>query len=562
MKGFTFSTATVTFAVALCATSVAAQLRESLQTKRIIGAQGTQMVSFFDGDFDPVDWDTTVTGLGSSIASTEADGGNPDSFRQLSMTVAPDENAVNHQLFLKAVYTPATQGPIESVRISYDVKRVSSTHAGATQISRGVSVQQNGVIYRYFGGVTVSTDWEPFEVEDIVPLIPQIDWVDGSQITFGFHNSVSTTVQGFTIVGGYDNFSVEITPSPGPVERLGQTHRIVVNDLGNRRHNRIAVTPDRKNLIINRDISAERFSGVTVVDLETGEISSLLFPEEGRSNGLAIDPQGDRAYVAHTKTSGSIETAGRNRVDCVDITTRPPTLERSLVPEPSLSTQGVTDVAVDPEGKRLYIADRGGARVHVFDIDRDSLTQFEQLASVQVQGVVTSVSVTPDGSRVYAANRNNGTVACIDTSDHTLGGAACGGIDLIPLSFQMGANLTFGAVAPDGKRAYFVYQQAEPCIAVVNTDPDDALFQQEIPGSPISTTAESLFSVALNQDRSLLYTVATNKKELLVIDTRNLKQVQRVTLQVNGIPGPRNRSTGRVRSAGKPDHLLSSQPAG
>ena len=53
---------------------------------------------------------------------------------------------------------------------------------------------------------------------------------------------------------------------------------------------------------------------------------------------------------------------------------------------------------------------------------------------------------------------------------NTLGGPACGGVDLIPLSLRANANLTFSAVAPDGKRAYFVYQLTDPCVAVVNID--------------------------------------------------------------------------------------------
>lgn len=173
-------------------------------------------VTFFDGEFDPTSYSSTITGSGSSFAITEHSGGNPGAFRRISLTVEPFQSVKNVQLFLNAVYTPESQGPVQSVQVSYDICRVFTTHPGATQIAKGISVQQDSVIYSYNAGVTTSMAWEPFTVSDITPFFPQVNWTDGNQITFGFFDSVGTSEQGFTLDGGYDNFTVEISPVPLP----------------------------------------------------------------------------------------------------------------------------------------------------------------------------------------------------------------------------------------------------------------------------------------------------------------------------------------------------------
>ena len=359
-----------------------------------------------------------------------------------------------------------------------------------------------------------------------------------------------------SVVAGMVSLLLVLAAAPSPVQggkgsegapRLGQTYSLLINDIEGRGHGRIALTPDRSKLVLNRQLrNPNNFPrpGISVVDLQTEEFSSLILPEEGWISGLAIDPSGRRAYVSISRTAGSSPTQGRNRVDCINITTQPPTFERSLFPFPSGSAFGPIDVAIHPLGTRLYMADRGNLRVQGFDIQEGSQTQFSQVASVPVGGQVASVLVTPDGSRVYAANRTESNVACIDTSDNSLGGPACGGVTHIPVSVGPSSSATFGVASPDGKRAYFIYNLGRPCVSVVNIDPQDSdsedgngIFQQEIPGSPIPTTGERLETLAISDDGAYLYTLALNKDELLVIDTKNLKQVQRVTLQVPGGPG-------------------------
>ena len=173
-------------------------------------------ITFFDGDFNPTDYSSIVTGSGSSTAITEPSGGTPGAYRRVSLTVEPFQSVWNVQLFLNAVYTPKDQGPIQSVQVSYDIRRVFTTHPHATQIHKGISVEQDSVIYSYFGGNSTSTTWEPFAVSDIIPFFPQVNWSDGNQIMFGFYDAVGTSEQGFTLDGGYDNFTVEISPVPLP----------------------------------------------------------------------------------------------------------------------------------------------------------------------------------------------------------------------------------------------------------------------------------------------------------------------------------------------------------
>ena len=175
-----------------------------------------ETVTFSTGEFVDSEWSTNISGTGSSEASTQPTGGNHGAFRRVSLTVDLSQNVVNRQLWNVAVFTPATQGPVSSVSVSYDLARVFTSNPGATQVSKGIAVQQDGVLYGLTTGVSTAAPptWESFSVTDIVPLFPAVNWTNGNQITFGFQNAVSTSQVGFTIDGGYDNFSVTVNFDP------------------------------------------------------------------------------------------------------------------------------------------------------------------------------------------------------------------------------------------------------------------------------------------------------------------------------------------------------------
>ncbi len=202
-----------------------------------LGNMVTQSVQFYDGDFAPGDYITLTSGTGQSVAGTDPSGGNPGSFRRISITLDPYEGAQNVQLYKPAEFTPATQGPITSVSVSYDIRRVFTSHPWATWVMEGIAVQQltqggpnseNGdgdpvpVLHTYQAGVVQSTEWQHLEILDIVPLFPGVNWTDGGTITFGFYDYNATMETPFTLDAGYDNFRVGISyvPEPGALSLL------------------------------------------------------------------------------------------------------------------------------------------------------------------------------------------------------------------------------------------------------------------------------------------------------------------------------------------------------
>ena len=177
-----------------------------------------ETVTYSTGDFVSAQWSSVISGTGTSVASTEPSGGRPGAYRRVSLTVGPHQDVANWQLWSVAVYTPARQGPVTSVSLSYDLSRVYTSNPGATQIAKGIAVQQGGVIYSLYQGVSTvaQPSWESLSVADLVPLFPAVNWTNGTEITFGFLDSVSTSETGFTIDGGYDNFTVTVNYTPAP----------------------------------------------------------------------------------------------------------------------------------------------------------------------------------------------------------------------------------------------------------------------------------------------------------------------------------------------------------
>jgi hypothetical protein len=186
----------------------------------LAGTARADVAIFATGDFLPGEWSSHVSAgsTGSGNAFTEPAGGNPGAYRRVSLTVDPFETILDSQLWSVATFAPVTQGAVTSVSLSYDVTRVFSSDAAASQVAKGVSVRQGGTVYTQLLGVSVVSPpvWENVAVADLVTLFPAVDWSAGTAITFGFYNSVSTSGAGFTIDGGYDNYRVAVSFVPIP----------------------------------------------------------------------------------------------------------------------------------------------------------------------------------------------------------------------------------------------------------------------------------------------------------------------------------------------------------
>lgn len=192
-----------------------------------VSQPNASITHYSTGDFTPSEWSSHVHGIsnpvytggvGSGSASTQLSGGNPDAYRRVSLTVAPFQAVINEQLWNVAVFTPLTQGAVNSVSLSYDITRVFTSDPGAREVTRGIALEQDGIIYRAFGGnfSAYPPFWEHFSMSNIVPLFPLVDWVNGGQITFGFYDLSAAYDVGFTTDGGYDNFAVTIDSVPVP----------------------------------------------------------------------------------------------------------------------------------------------------------------------------------------------------------------------------------------------------------------------------------------------------------------------------------------------------------
>jgi hypothetical protein len=184
-----------------------------------IGVARADTINFFEGDFLNPPPDVLTGGAGSSSVTTQFSGGNPGNFRQVALTVSGGQAATYIELVDGVSFDPSVSGAVTSAILSYDVRRVFTTLAGATQVTRGVAVQQDGIWHTTSFGTTSSTGWSALVTPDLTGIFTGVDWTTGSEISFGFFDTVFSGSASFTLAGGYDNFAVTIEfdaiPAPG-----------------------------------------------------------------------------------------------------------------------------------------------------------------------------------------------------------------------------------------------------------------------------------------------------------------------------------------------------------
>jgi YVTN family beta-propeller protein len=196
----------------------------------------------------------------------------------------------------------------------------------------------------------------------------------------------------------------------------------------------VAITPDGSRAYVTNELEAT----VSVVDIATNAmietISVGILPRD-----VAITPDGSRAYIAN---------AGSDTLSVIDTATNQVI---NIIP-------GLADpvqVAITPNGSRAYVANQGFSPPAVSVIDTVSNMV---IASISIpRGTPRDVAITPDGSRAYVPAGGVGVVWVIETATNTVV-ASIEGLSLVESV----------AITPDGTRAY-VPQVTADSVAVIDT---------------------------------------------------------------------------------------------
>lgn len=264
----------------------------------------------------------------------------------------------------------------------------------------------------------------------------------------------------------------------------------------------IALTPDNRYFYAVKTGSPGK---VSVVNTNTNEVETTIPLPIGFPFQLAITPDGSRGYVAISKASGTTITTGQNRVEEIDLFTNQIVGSIPLGGNP----YGPIELAITPDGNRMYVTHRGDGRVIVIDINPSSPTYNQIIANIYGLGTVTGIDITPDGGRAYASSRYSGYIYVIDTNVNAVISVISTGITSI--------SILSVCVAPNGKLA-FVTSDYSNKIGVIGTDPLLGTYNQLINTITVSPADSKLGPTAFTPDSSLAYIANRNYNRVEIID--------------------------------------------
>jgi YVTN family beta-propeller protein len=249
-----------------------------------------------------------------------------------------------------------------------------------------------------------------------------------------------------------------------------QTNQVVGSPIpvGTNPHG-IAITPDGHRAYVANTVS----NTVSVIDMDTKQIVGSPISVGQRPIAIAIAPNGLRAYVTNQQTA-------ENSVSVIDTQTN------QTVGSPIPVGANPGSIAITPDSSRAYVANTGSGTVSVIDLQTDQTIG----SPISVGMVPAGIVITPDGTRVYVSNAGSDSLSVIDTAtNQTVGSPIPTADDPEPL-----------AMAPDGTRVIVGHYDAD-AVSIIDTGTNEAV------GSPIPV-AISPAGIAITPDGSRAY--ATN----------------------------------------------------
>jgi uncharacterized repeat protein (TIGR01451 family) len=258
-------------------------------------------------------------------------------------------------------------------------------------------------------------------------------------------------------------------------------------------------------------------SAITVINPDTNTLVGTI-TLQAPALDIAFSPDGTRAYavnlnanniaVIDTATSGvvgniTVNTPVRVKVGADGTRLYVTTGSNSVSVFDTQTLALVTDVAVGdspdglavaPNGKRVYVANRNSDSVSVLDTGSNTV-----IATVNVGSFPVEVALSPNGKRLYVANFFDSSVSVIDTA-----------INTVVTTVDVGLGPQGIALTPDGARAY-VSNFDNDTVSVIDTGTNTVTATIVVAGSPNGVVA--------SPDGNFVYVTAYNASNVRVIDT-------------------------------------------
>lgn len=212
-----------------------------------------------------------------------------------------------------------------------------------------------------------------------------------------------------------------------------------VIDLGaHRRPHGIVWLPDGRHLAVTTEGSGH----LLIVDSESRRIAKAIDTGAPGPHLLALSPDGKRAYVANR---------GGDSFSVIDIVAG----ERLAIVPAGRESEGI---AVTPDGREIWVGNRAADSVFVYDS-----ASLDKVAEIATDKMPIRVAVSPDGQTVAISNGGAASVGLFDRASRkivrSIHFAEDSGAPVMPVTLLF---------SPDGRRL-FVALTAIATIAVIDT---------------------------------------------------------------------------------------------